>query len=439
CRLQCRRIFSISATIYKYVHITRKHPPPGRRGWRFAFVAVAQPSSTHIVIELLCKMSANDDTVPNEYPYFWSSDSMLSLQEFLSKARIFIAVHCLYGILIINLRWCKMTAQNLYATPYDTVCGILIVSTMSEVTERVEEIKNDASIPTRSNKKKGIKSKKELREEIQEEATEKLKEISIRHGCVSGKWLIFAPSDKVDVIWSSLATSLMSGPLSSTCADLAKVSTCPKNETPNYTHVLCLYMPDVYDKDSVTEVMKILLRNHGMNLMGVKSNLYTAIGLDSKHPSGIQSTTWKNTALMKDSEIKSLKDEYFAELNNAKNAAAEKATAGAATKSKPKLKKKVVADDPFASDDDEEHIDKKGEKGVATASSSKPAPKQKPVEDMFASDEDAEGDADEEEEDRRAEIQAKKGPVKKPSAPKRAQDDEDDEEEAPKKKRKGRS
>jgi hypothetical protein len=55
--------------------------------------------------------------------------------------------------------------------------------------------------------------------------------------------------------------------------------------------------------------MKILLKNHGMNLSGVKSNLYTAIGasnqknfyfteefliidagLDSKHSSGIPST-----------------------------------------------------------------------------------------------------------------------------------------------------
>ena len=55
--------------------------------------------------------------------------------------------------------------------------------------------------------------------------------------------------------------------------------------------------------------MKVLLRNHGLNLAGVKSNLYTMIGmfcmsglqrflstpiafpgLDSKHSSGIPST-----------------------------------------------------------------------------------------------------------------------------------------------------
>jgi hypothetical protein len=97
----------------------------------------------------------------------------------------------------------------------------------------------------RANKKKGLKSKKELREQvrlfnyivalyiriqrrmnqIQDEAKERLKEIAIRHGYVVGKWcvflflprpsplgvygspcrLIFAPSDRVDVTWATLA------------------------------------------------------------------------------------------------------------------------------------------------------------------------------------------------------------------------------------------
>ena len=94
--------------------------------------------------------------------------------------------------------------------------------------------------------------------------------------------------------------SLVSGPLSSTSTFLAKVATSPQNDTPNYSHLICVYMPDVYDQGSVTEVrepgglpsvpssltwcalrpqvMKVLLRNHGMNLMGVKTNLYTSIG-----------------------------------------------------------------------------------------------------------------------------------------------------------------
>lgn len=53
--------------------------------------------------------------------------------------------------------------------------------------------------------------------------------------------------------YSHLA-SLISGPLADTCAFTAKVSTSPQNEISNYNHVMCVYMPDVYDKDSVTEV-----------------------------------------------------------------------------------------------------------------------------------------------------------------------------------------
>ncbi|THH01349.1 hypothetical protein EW026_g1350 [Hermanssonia centrifuga] len=272
---------------------------------------------------------------------------------------------------------------------------------LKEVTEKVEGIKNDDSIPVRANKKKGTKSKKEVREQ--------LKEISIRHGFVSGKWLIFAPSEKVDLIWSSIATSLVDGPLSSTCAHLAKVSTCPQEETPNYQHVLCLYMPDVYDKDAVIEVMKVLLRQHGLNLMGVKSNLYTTIGLDSKHPSGIQSTVWKNSALMKDTEMKKL------------------------TLRKRRSRKKAVNDDPFASDDEDDKKATGHGEAPKKEAKTKKAPVAKRPRAVFESDDDQE---DDEEKQRKEDLHAKKAAPKAKATgtqKRRKSDDEEEEEERPKK------
>ncbi|ETW74908.1 hypothetical protein HETIRDRAFT_332267 [Heterobasidion irregulare TC 32-1] len=250
------------------------------------------------------------------------------------------------------------------------------INLLKEVTEKVEKIKNDSTIPTRSNKKTGAKSKKELREAEQAKATERLTEISTQKGYVSGKWLIFAPPEKVDTIWSAIATSLVSGPLSSTSASLAKVATCPISETPNYQHLLCIYLPNVYDKAAVTEVraslglvnfglsdtyvMRVLLRNHGMNVLGVKANLYTAIvGLDSKHPSGIQSTVWKPNALIEASEAKALKDAYFVELETNKavdKIGDEEREGNVRTKAKPKPRlklRKQANNNPFASDDDE--------------------------------------------------------------------------------------
>ena len=48
--------------------------------------------------------------------------------------------------------------------------------------------------------------------------------------------------------------SLASGPLHSTSAFLAKVATSSESETPNAQHLICVYLPDVYDKAAVTEV-----------------------------------------------------------------------------------------------------------------------------------------------------------------------------------------
>ncbi|KAJ7668621.1 hypothetical protein DFH06DRAFT_1182083 [Mycena polygramma] len=338
----------------------------------------------------------SEDSAPKSYAYAWSpdSESELSLPDFLKKYK-------------------PSMVQNDGTKPWIWVRGKAParedkgedlaleegVALLESVSERVESIKNDASIPARSSKKTGAKGKKEVREEVQANATEKFKEIAVKHGFVSGKWLSFAPADRVDAIWSSLATSIVSGPLAATCAFAVKVATSPADGNASQ-HLICVYMPDVYDKDAVTEVMKVLLRNHGINLSGVKSNMYTALGIDSKHPSGIPSTTWKTTALLPESESKALKDAYFAELAEAKEAAKEAAAAdkpaeAAKAKAKPQPKKKQAEDDPFASDDDEEG---------------------------------------EEEEQRKAEVKSKKAPPK--AAAKRAKDssDEEEEEERPKKK-----
>ena len=56
--------------------------------------------------------------------------------------------------------------------------------------------------------------------------------------------------------------SLIEGPLSKTAAYLAKVATCPVTDTHNSQHVLCIYVPDVYDQLAVTEVIQIFLLHH---------------------------------------------------------------------------------------------------------------------------------------------------------------------------------
>ncbi|KAI5981297.1 hypothetical protein EDC04DRAFT_2594549 [Pisolithus marmoratus] len=290
----------------------------------------------------------SDDVFPKEYPYAWSPASSISIQEFVSKYK---------PSMVQNdgtKPWIWVRKEVSSSCIGDEHAATKEASELlQKITERMEEIKNDKSIPVRSSKKTGAKSKKELREQEQADATVQLKEISQKHGCVCGKWLIFAHADKVNAIWASVANSLVSGPLASTVASAAKVATSPKHDAPGYQHVICVYIPDVYDRDGVIEVMKVLLRHHGVNLSGVKSDLYTSIGLDSKHPSGMPSTVWKNTALLPDAEIRELKEAYFAEVTSAKTTAKHTDQREESVHRKPgHRKRKAEADDPFASDDD---------------------------------------------------------------------------------------
>ncbi|THH33072.1 hypothetical protein EUX98_g1154 [Antrodiella citrinella] len=326
-------------------------------------------------------MPTNEDATTTAYPYAWFPESDLPLKDFLAKYKPSMVQDDGTKPWI----WAHKTFELKSDFSLEAIAEAQAY--LEKVTEKVEAIKNDESIPVRANKKKGTKSKKEVREEVQNEATEKLKDISVRHGYVSGKWLIFAPAERVDAVWSEIATSIVDGPLSTTCVSHAKVATSPKTETPNYQHVLCLYMPNVYDKAAVLEVMKVLLGKHGLSLSGVKSDLYTSVSLDSKHASGIQSTVWRNTALMKNAEMMGLRDKFFADLSASKTAALEvvvkaaddtesSAPKASSTKAKLKLKKKAVNDDPFASDDDDDAAEEKVPEPKGKTEK-KPAPKPK--------------------------------------------------------------
>ncbi|KAF7298063.1 hypothetical protein HMN09_01027600 [Mycena chlorophos] len=331
---------------------------------------------------------------------------------------------------------------------------------LQELTARVEEIKNDDAIPARSSKKTGLKGKKEVREEAQAETTKKLQELAKKTGLVSGKWLSFAAGEKVDMIWSQIAKSVIEGPLSKTAAFGAKVATSSGDTS---QHLICVYVPDVFDKDAITEVMQVLLEEHGLFLSGVKSNLYTMLKIDSKHPSGLQSTTWKNAQIISDDKAKELRQTYWDGGRDASKAYKEKqekkkaAAENAASSSKPQLKKKQADEDMFGDDDEEEEEDEEAaaRKAALKAKTKKaPAPpaaaKKRAKVDSDDEDEDepkkkkpASKTAKKAESDDEEEAPApKKKPASKKAAPKKRAkaDSEDDEEEdePPKKKRAGR-
>lgn len=59
--------------------------------------------------------------------------------------------------------------------------------------------------------------------------------------------------------FARLSRELVTGALSKTPAFCAKVATTPSDVGLNHRYLICLYLPDLYDKASVTEVFTCLL------------------------------------------------------------------------------------------------------------------------------------------------------------------------------------
>ncbi|KAG8895408.1 hypothetical protein FRC01_012386, partial [Tulasnella sp. 417] len=183
--------------------------------------------------------------------------------------------------------------------------------------------------------------------------------------------LCYGNTDSIDGLWAKVARSIASGPLSTSPARLAKVSTAKRGEGAD-SHVLCLYLPDIFDETAAREVLKTLIREHGIVPSGAKPDLYTHIGLDSKHKSGIRSTalrdahdvaktTSSSASKGKAPEPKTKNEEDGGDIPKNKSATNDE---GPKSPPPPKVKAKVKPreddeDDekpsnPFASDDEDE-------------------------------------------------------------------------------------
>ncbi|CAE6475728.1 unnamed protein product [Rhizoctonia solani] len=288
-----------------------------------------------------------------EYKYSWKPSSELPIDEFLQKYKPTMVVDD--G----TKPW--IWVQRLEHEPLDSVNSAdskdsgpdnpVIESAhklLESYTGKIASIQKDESIPVRANKKKGLRSKKEVREEVAAEATEKFKQLSQESKLTCGKLLLlfvyisfptcsrrsvgfssYKPSKlMVYRTFSRMARDLVAGALSNTPAFCLKVATTPADVLPNHRYLICLYLPDLYDKAVVTEVLRTVCQSTGVRPNSAKTDLYTIIGLDSKHPSGIKSTIWNPTDLVPDAELKALTDAYWSE-------AAKKAAGDSESTSKP--------------------------------------------------------------------------------------------------------
>ncbi|RXK41131.1 hypothetical protein M231_01534 [Tremella mesenterica] len=145
-----------------------------------------------------------------------------------------------------------------------------------------------------------------------EHAKEQLKQVSLRSGWTVGKWLLFPKPHEIDKVWSVVASSVAHGPLRDAGVFLSKVA--PKN-THNLesSHLICLYIHDVYDLIAVRKVLETLIRHHGLEPTAVKSDLYTLAGIDSNHPTKLRSSIWRPYEVLPGgkTEVEALKEEFL--------------------------------------------------------------------------------------------------------------------------------
>ncbi|GAA5903611.1 hypothetical protein JCM5296_001370 [Sporobolomyces johnsonii] len=183
---------------------------------------------------------------------------------------------------------------------------------VQDLVEECRKIKETA--PVRANKKKGLKSQKELREAKHAEFNESVKELAHKHGVLSGKWLFFCGHDTVDSVWGRIVNELaaVDGALAQTGAvHCAKVSSVAE-EGGNY--VICVYCDDSWDKDGVATAFKALVQKLRLVSAAYKCDANTILGIDSKHESGIRSSMYGKNDFMTAAEI----NEAFKETTKAK-------------------------------------------------------------------------------------------------------------------------
>jgi hypothetical protein len=100
---------------------------------------------------------------------------------------------------------------------------------------------------------------------------ETLDQISKAHNVITGKWMIFEESEKIDMLWGKLVYHL--------CVERqkgsAKVSTWKKGER----HVICVYADDYTDLEEVNGLRKALKAIGVKRQIGFKPDAYTHLGI----------------------------------------------------------------------------------------------------------------------------------------------------------------
>lgn len=109
-----------------------------------------------------------------------------------------------------------------------------------------------------------------------DEAVAELDREALEETFVSGKWLVFPSPDAVDDVWAGVVGDVADGAFWD-----AKVATATcYEELDHENYVVCVYLPNYFDREDVDRVRERLRSEHGIDdELRFKPDVYTTKGI----------------------------------------------------------------------------------------------------------------------------------------------------------------
>jgi len=109
---------------------------------------------------------------------------------------------------------------------------------------------------------------------------DEIDQIAVAHGVLSGKWMIYTDTRRIDQLWGKVVRLL--------CVDLKRgsVKVSPKKE--GDSHVICVYIDDYRNMVEVNWLRDALRTAGVFWKIGFKPDVYTHLGIYAKNPWGIR-------------------------------------------------------------------------------------------------------------------------------------------------------
>jgi hypothetical protein len=104
--------------------------------------------------------------------------------------------------------------------------------------------------------------------------------IAVTHGVLSGKWMIYTDTRRIDQLWGKVVSLL--------CVDLKRGSmkVSPKKE--GDSHVICVYVDDYSNMEEVNRLRDALRTAGVFWKIGFKPDAYTHLGIYARNQWGIR-------------------------------------------------------------------------------------------------------------------------------------------------------